>query len=72
MLQNAAMGGASIAANVLNSTAASIVQGAYETAKRKLGTHVELPPQMSAAEWMKELLGKKEWRIACLDIAIRF
>lgn len=64
------MEGASVAASILNSTAASVVQEAFEAAKRKIS--VEAPTQISAAEWLKEMLGKKEWRIPCIDVAVRF
>lgn len=64
------MESASIAASILNSTAASVVQGAVEAAKRKLNVEAQIP-QISAAEWLKELLGRKEWRIPCIDVAVR-
>lgn len=70
ILENAAMESASIAASILNSTAASVVQGAVEAAKRKLNVEAQIP-QISAAEWLKELLGRKEWRIPCIDVAVR-
>ena len=71
IVQNAAMESASIAASVLNSTAATVISGAVEAAKKKMNVNVEMQTQISAAEWLKELLGKKEWRIPCIDIAVR-
>lgn len=70
ILQKAAMESASIAASILNSTAASAVQGAVEAAKQKM--NVQVPAHINGADWLKELLGKKEWRIPCIDVAVRF
>lgn len=64
------MESASLAASILNSTAASAVQGAVEAAKQKM--NMPVPAHINGADWLKELLGKKEWRIPCIDVAVRF
>jgi len=72
MLQSVAMESASVAASLLNTTAGMAVQGVVEAAKRKMNINVEgTQPHISAAEWFRELLGKKEWRIPCIDVAVR-
>ena len=59
----------STATSVVQSVAASVVQSVAQSFTQKTG--LEIQPQISAAEWLKELLGKKEWRIPCLDVAVR-
>jgi hypothetical protein len=58
-----------VATSVLQSAAASVVQLATEGFARKTGLNMQ--PQISVAEWLKEILGKKEWRIPCIDVAVR-
>lgn len=53
-------------AQAVNETAQALVRGALNDVKGKM--------QGSGGpnyEWVKGLLGKKEWRIQCLDVLIR-
>lgn len=68
-LQNAALEHVSIAASIVNSTVSSVAQSALQGFKRK--PEVDIEQQISVAAWLKELLGKKEWRIPCIDVAVR-
>ncbi|KAF1844532.1 uncharacterized protein K460DRAFT_365486 [Cucurbitaria berberidis CBS 394.84] len=47
-----------------NHTAQAVVKGAIEGLKEKTSAG-------QSYEWVKGLLGKKEWRIQCLDVLIR-
>lgn len=58
-----------VATSALQSAAASVAQSVTEGFARKTG--VDIQPQLSAAEWLKEVFGKKEWRIPCIDVAVR-
>lgn len=68
-LQEAAFETASVAASALNSTMVSMAQSALNGFKRR--STVEEQSTISGAQWLKELFGKKEWRIPCIDVAIR-
>jgi len=68
-LHDVALEAASLAASFINSTAASAAQSALQGVKRRVMTDEQ--PSISAAQWLKELLGKKEWRIPCIDVAVR-
>lgn len=72
VIQNAVMESASIVASIANSTASGVVQSAVSAMKRKLSLEVQPPVQISVGEWLRELLGKKEWRIPCIDVSVRF
>lgn len=45
-------------------TAQEVVKGAVDGVRGKASTG-------AMNEWVKGLLGKKEWRIQCLDVLIR-
>jgi hypothetical protein len=53
-----------------NNTAQSLVKSAVDGIREK---GVGAPEVSNAAnyEWMKGLVGKKEWRIPCLDVLVR-
>ncbi|KAH8716942.1 hypothetical protein GQ44DRAFT_659878 [Phaeosphaeriaceae sp. PMI808] len=58
---------AGVLVQAANHTAQAIVKSAFEDVRLKAG-------QASSGkeyEWVKGLLGKKEWRIQCLDVLIR-
>jgi hypothetical protein len=59
---------AGVLAQAVNATAKAVVKSAVEGVKGRLGGegnngHVQ--------EWVKGLLGRKEWKIQCLDVLIR-
>jgi len=61
---------ASIIASAVNSTAEIMIKTAVDTIRRKTPP----VPQVSGGagfEWAKGLVGKKEWRIPCLDVLVR-
>ena len=51
-------------AQAVNHTAQAVMKGAVEGLKEKANAG-------QSYEWVKGLLGKKEWRIQCLDVLIR-
>jgi hypothetical protein len=58
---------AGVLAQAANHTAQALVKNAVEGVRGKL-------PQVSGGkeyDWVKGLLGKKEWKIQCLDVLIR-
>ncbi|CAC9886413.1 unnamed protein product [Aureobasidium pullulans] len=59
----------SVATSVIQSAAASMAQSVADGFARKTG--LDTQPQISVAEWLKEMIGKKEWRIPCIDVAVR-
>ena len=58
-----------VASSVIQSAAASIANTVVDGFSKRTG--LDLQPQISVAEWLKEILGKKEWRIPCIDVAVR-
>ena len=58
-----------VASSVIQSAAASIANTVADGFTKRTG--LDLQPQISVAEWLKEMLGKKEWRIPCIDVAVR-
>ncbi|OCL13082.1 hypothetical protein AOQ84DRAFT_395271 [Glonium stellatum] len=68
--RNGAFETASIIASAVNSTAETIVKAAVDGIHRR----APLASQTSGGagfEWAKGLVGKKEWRIPCLDVLVR-
>jgi len=57
------------AASVMNSTAATVAQTALEGLSKSL--YGQEQGYISGAQWLRELVGKKEWRIPCLDVIVR-
>jgi hypothetical protein len=55
---------AGVFAQAANRTAQALVTGAVEGVRGKASG-------AAMNEWVKGLLGKKEWRIQCLDVLIR-
>jgi hypothetical protein len=66
---NPAMDEVSILAAALNNTAAALAGSALEEAKRRLATQTEWTGL--GVEWLRSLLGRREWRIQCMDIVVR-
>jgi len=59
---------AGVLAQAANHTAKAVVRGAVEGVKGRVGLGQS---EGQSYEWVKGLLGKKEWRIQCLDVLIR-
>lgn len=57
---------ATVAAEILNGTTASLVAAATNHAAKARTEWTGL-----GMEWLRSLLGKREWRIDCLDVYIR-
>ncbi|KAI9792753.1 MAG: hypothetical protein M1835_007664 [Candelina submexicana] len=59
----------SFLANALNKTAAALAGAAAEEVKKR----VEIRSEWTGigVEWIRSLLGKKEWRLPCLDVLVR-
>ncbi|KAI5274447.1 hypothetical protein E4T47_02614 [Aureobasidium subglaciale] len=58
-----------VATSAIHSAAASIAQSVADGLTKKTGFDVQ--PQISVAEWLKEMFNKKEWRIPCIDVTVR-
>lgn len=63
-LQDTLLENAGLAAQAVNLTTKAIVKSAVEGVRERVGQGKEY-------EWVKGLLGKKEWKIQCLDVLIR-
>ena len=61
---------ASIIASAVNSTAETITKAAVDGIRRK-ALSVSQANGGTGFEWAKGLIGKKEWRIPCLDVLVR-
>jgi hypothetical protein len=61
---------ASIVASAVSDTASTMVKAAVETVKRKAIQGAQ-GSGTAGFEWTKGLVGKKEWRIPCLDVLVR-
>ncbi|KAF2734160.1 hypothetical protein EJ04DRAFT_512664 [Polyplosphaeria fusca] len=62
---------ASVMASAVTNTAQALVKAAVDglTEKAVVSTQAE---NAQVYEWTKGLVGKKEWRIPCLDVLVRF
>jgi hypothetical protein len=69
-LRDTAFETASVLAQAANQTAHALVQGAVNGIRQKIGGS---GPGSAGKEyeWVKGLLGKKEWKLQCLDVLIR-
>ncbi|KAL2350439.1 hypothetical protein BJ546DRAFT_117766 [Cryomyces antarcticus] len=68
-VQNVPFETVSLIASAINDTMVSLAGAALEGVKRR--TTPTPIANGSGAEWMKSLLGKKEWRIPCVDVLVR-
>ncbi|KAG9242529.1 bladder cancer-related protein BC10-domain-containing protein [Calycina marina] len=59
----------SIFASAANSTAKTVAGAAIEEAKRRLATRTEWTGL--GVEWLRSLLGKREWKLPCVEVNIR-
>ena len=60
---------ASIYASALNSTAKALAGTAIEEAKRRMAMRAEWTGL--GVEWLRSLLGKREWKLPCVEVNIR-
>ncbi|KAH8657063.1 bladder cancer-related protein BC10-domain-containing protein [Tricladium varicosporioides] len=56
-------------AGALNNTAMTLAGAAFEEAKKKLAMRQEWTG--IGVEWLRSLLGRREWRVPCLDVYVR-
>ncbi|TKX19459.1 hypothetical protein C1H76_8308 [Elsinoe australis] len=59
----------SFAEEVMNSTAGAAAHAVMEGVGRKLLGEDRVV--LSGAQWLRELVGRREWRIPCVEVAIR-
>jgi hypothetical protein len=58
-------------AQAANATAHAVARAAVEGVKARVGLGSGSASEGQSYEWVKGLVGKKEWRIQCLDVLIR-
>lgn len=68
-LSNETLEQVSIYVGALNNTAAALAGAALEEAKRRLAMRTEWSG--IGVEWLRSLLGRREWRLPCVDVYIR-
>ncbi|KAH8593276.1 bladder cancer-related protein BC10-domain-containing protein [Bisporella sp. PMI_857] len=69
VMSNPALDKVSIYAGALNNTAAALAGTALEETKRRLAVRAEWTGL--GVEWLRSLLGKREWKIPCVDVLVR-
>jgi len=73
-MSNQTMDQVAVFAGALNNTAAALAGAAMEEAKRRLASGV-VPDRAEwtgiGVEWLRSLLGRREWRVPCVDITVR-
>jgi len=66
---------ASFLLGAMNSTAAALAGAAFEEAKRRIQFSGQQVANIEwtgiGLEWVRSLLGRREWTIPCVDVAIR-
>ncbi|CAL3966904.1 unnamed protein product [Diplocarpon coronariae] len=68
-LSNATVEQLSLYVGALNNTAVALAETALEEAKRRLAMRTEWTG--IGVEWLRSLLGRREWRLPCVDVYIR-
>jgi len=68
-MPNATMEQASFLATTINNTAAALAGAAVEEVQRRVDIRSEWTG--IGVEWIRSLLGKREWRVPCVDVLIR-
>ncbi|KAK0127820.1 hypothetical protein ONS96_007323 [Cadophora gregata f. sp. sojae] len=68
-LSNPTLDQLSIYVGAFNNTAAALAGTALEEAKRRLAMRTEWTG--IGVEWLRSLLGRREWRVPCVDVYIR-
>lgn len=61
---------ASVWIGAMNNTVGALAEAAAEEAKRRLGSSRSEWTGIGL-EWLRSLLGKREWRVPCVDIYVR-
>ena len=59
----------SVYTGALNNTAAALTGAALEEGKRRLAMRAEWTGL--GVEWLRSLLGKREWKIPCVEVTVR-
>jgi hypothetical protein len=60
---------ASFLATTINNTVAALAGAAVEEIKRRVEPQAEWTG--IGVEWVRSLLGRREWRVPCVDVLIR-
>lgn len=68
-MSNSTAGESSFLATAINNTAAALTGAAIEEVKRRMDIKTEWTG--IGVEWIRSILGKKEWRVPCVDVLIR-
>ncbi|KUJ09151.1 uncharacterized protein LY89DRAFT_658236 [Mollisia scopiformis] len=68
-LSNETLDQVSIYMNAVNNTATALAGAALEEAKKQLAVRTEWTG--IGVEWLRSLLGRREWRVPCVDVYIR-
>jgi len=66
---NGVMEQASVLASAMNNTTVALAGTTLEEAKRRLAVRTEWTG--IGVEWLRSLLGKREWTVPCVDVYIR-
>ena len=66
---NSAGGESSFLATAINNTATALTGAAINEVKRRIESRTEWTG--IGVEWIRSMLGKKEWRVPCVDVLIR-
>ncbi len=56
-------------ATAINNTATALAGAAVEEVQRRINVRTEWTGL--GVEWIRSILGKKEWRVPCVDVLIR-
>lgn len=72
-MSNQTMDQVSVFTGALNNTAGALAGAAMEEAKRRLASAVPGRAEWTGigVEWLRSLLGRREWRVPCVDITVR-
>jgi len=62
---------AGVLAQAVNHTAKAMAKGAVEALREKTDMGAVGSSGQQGYDWVRGLLGKKEWRVQCLDVLIR-
>jgi hypothetical protein len=68
-LPNETLNQVSMYMGAVNSTASALAGAALEEAKKQLAIRTEWTG--IGVEWLRSLLGRREWRVPCVDVYIR-
>jgi len=64
--------------DTVNTTATALAGAAFEEAKRRLLNNGSLPVEFRqeewtgmGLEWLRSLIGRREWTLPCIDVKVR-